>query len=499
MAAIAAVKPDVEVHGIIASAENMPDADAYRPGDVFGSLDGKTVEIINTDAEGRLVLADALAYARGSSPTCSSTTLRSPVRAWWRWARRAPAFMHHRELATQFADAAKEAGEQFWRLPLLEDLKDQLKSDIADLKHTGDRWGGRSPRRSSFASSSATRLDPRRHRRPAFGDRASGCLSKGATGHGVLTSSPLSRARSRNDRGATETDALEKTPRPRDGPRDRRLSYDFPRRRILVAVSGGKDSYTMQHLLARSPRARPFRSRSLRSTSTRAIRATRATFSNEYMAERGPTSPWSMRTRTASSPKRSPKGKTYCSLCSRLRRGILYRVATELGCTKIALGHHRDDMLVTLLLESFLFGSAQGDAAQAHRRRRRHVVIRPLIYCAEDDIRAFAAPRVPDPAVRSLRVAGKPSAQNHLQHLRNCLEKDNPGLRTSALAALMNVRPSHLLDVGLWKKLGLEVAREEDSHEVSVGRGTEVRGEPAPPSELAPCSTCWFPVSMRGA
>ena len=79
------------------------------------------------------------------------------------------------------------------------------------------------------------------------------------------------------------------------------------------------------------------------------------------------------------------------------------------------------------------------------------------------------------------------------------LEKDNPGLRTSALAALMNVRPSHLLDAGLWKKLGLEVAREEIADEVSVGRGTEVRGEPAPPSELAPCSTCWFPVSMRGA
>src|SRR5258707_13171340 len=68
LAACAALKPDVEVHGIIASAENMPDGKAYRPGDVFGSLDGKTVEIINTDAEGRLVLADALAYARALEP-----------------------------------------------------------------------------------------------------------------------------------------------------------------------------------------------------------------------------------------------------------------------------------------------------------------------------------------------------------------------------------------------------------------------------------------------
>src|SRR5258707_15691064 len=68
LAACAALKPDVEVHGIIASAENMPDGTAYRPGDVFGSLDGKTVEIINTDAEGRLVLADALAYGRELKP-----------------------------------------------------------------------------------------------------------------------------------------------------------------------------------------------------------------------------------------------------------------------------------------------------------------------------------------------------------------------------------------------------------------------------------------------
>ena len=91
MAAIGALKPSVEVHAILACAENMPDGKSYRPGDVWGSLDGKSVEIINTDAEGRLVLADALAYAPRWSPISWSTTRPSRARAWWRWGTRAPA------------------------------------------------------------------------------------------------------------------------------------------------------------------------------------------------------------------------------------------------------------------------------------------------------------------------------------------------------------------------------------------------------------------------
>ena len=144
MAAVAAVKPDVEVHGIIASAENMPDGNAYRPGDVFGSLDGKTVEIINTDAEGRLVLADALAYARALEPDVlidNATLTGACVVA---LGKTCSGFYATTERARRRSSrsAAKDAGEQFWRMPLLEDLREQLKSDIADLKHTGDRWGG---------------------------------------------------------------------------------------------------------------------------------------------------------------------------------------------------------------------------------------------------------------------------------------------------------------------------------------------------------------------
>jgi leucyl aminopeptidase len=143
MAAVAAVKPNVEVHGLVAAAENMPDAEAYRPGDVFKSLDGKTVEIINTDAEGRLVLADALAYARGLEPDAiiENSTLTGACMV--ALGKTCAGFMtHDAGLAKAVNTAATEAGETFWQLPLLSDLRDGLKSSIADLKHTGERWGG---------------------------------------------------------------------------------------------------------------------------------------------------------------------------------------------------------------------------------------------------------------------------------------------------------------------------------------------------------------------
>ncbi|HEX9621273.1 MAG TPA: leucyl aminopeptidase [Polyangiaceae bacterium] len=189
MAAVGALRPAAEVHGIIAAAENMPDGAAYRPGDVFGSLGGKTVEIINTDAEGRLVLADALTYAARLKPdllvdaatltgaclvalgkTCSGYYATSDA------------------LAARLEAAAKEAGESFWRLPLLDDLAEELKSDVADLKHTGERWGG-SITAALFLREFTESL-PWVHcdiAGPVLSDRPRGAYPKGGTGHAVLT------------------------------------------------------------------------------------------------------------------------------------------------------------------------------------------------------------------------------------------------------------------------------------------------------------------------
>lgn len=190
MAIIGRLKPNVEVHGVLAAAENMPDGNAYRPGDVWGSLDGKSVEIINTDAEGRLILADALAYTRALEPdilvdnaTLTGACVVALGNSCSGW------YANNEATAEEFQSAVKGSGEQMWRLPLLEDLKDQLKSDSADLKHTGDRWGG-SISAALFLREFIGNVPNWVHcdiAGPAMGDRIRGWDPKGGTGHGVLT------------------------------------------------------------------------------------------------------------------------------------------------------------------------------------------------------------------------------------------------------------------------------------------------------------------------
>jgi leucyl aminopeptidase len=190
MASVAALKPKCEVHCIFPAAENMPDGNAYRPGDVWGSLDGKSVEIINTDAEGRLILADALAYARELKPDLlvdNATLTGAMVVALGTTC--SGYFASNDVSAKQFADAVKQSGETMWRMPLLDDLKDQLKSDVADLKHTGDRWGG-SITAALFLREFIGDTKNWVHvdiAGPISQDRPSGWNGKGATGHGVLT------------------------------------------------------------------------------------------------------------------------------------------------------------------------------------------------------------------------------------------------------------------------------------------------------------------------
>jgi len=189
MAAVAALKPQVEVHGLLGCAENMPDGLAYRPGDVFGSLDGKSVEIINTDAEGRLVLADCLAYGRDLKPdlmldnatlTGACVVALGPTVSGF--------YSNKDELAARMTKAAKDAGEAMWHMPLVEDLREGLKSDWADLKHTADRWGGSITAalflREFVGETPWTHVDIAG---PSMANKAYNVFAKGGTGHGVLT------------------------------------------------------------------------------------------------------------------------------------------------------------------------------------------------------------------------------------------------------------------------------------------------------------------------
>jgi len=251
--------------------------------------------------------------------------------------------------------------------------------------------------------------------------------------------------------------------------------------RILVAVSGGKDSYTMLHLLRALQRRAPVR------FSLKVVNVDQGHpgypghVLREYMAREGHDFTMIEEDTYSIVTDKIPAGKTYCSLCSRLRRGILYRVARELGCNKIALGHHRDDVLQTLLLNLLFAGQLASMPPRLLGDDGRVVVIRPLVYCAEEDIRAFAA------------GAGFPvlpcdlcGSQEQLQRKRvgrmiDELEAERPGTKAVMLAALQNVRPSHLLDRRLWRALGVHGAPDEaDAQDASgpgvIAEGSLVRG-----------------------
>jgi leucyl aminopeptidase len=143
MRAIALLKPKIKVIGIVCATENMPSGKAQKPGDIQTAMSGKTIEIINTDAEGRLVLADGLCYARqlGCTHLVDAATLTGAVVVALGYAN-AGIFASDDDMYQRFAKALDKAGEKMWRLPLDDEYRDQIKSNIADIMNTGGRWGG---------------------------------------------------------------------------------------------------------------------------------------------------------------------------------------------------------------------------------------------------------------------------------------------------------------------------------------------------------------------
>jgi tRNA 2-thiocytidine biosynthesis protein TtcA len=236
--------------------------------------------------------------------------------------------------------------------------------------------------------------------------------------------------------------------------------------RILVAVSGGKDSYTMLHILRALQRKAPV------SFELKVVNVDQGHpgypghVLREYMAREGHDFTMIEEDTYSIVTEKIPAGKTFCSLCSRLRRGILYRVAGELGCNKIALGHHRDDVLQTLML-NLVFAGQLGAmpprlVSEPQADGRSRVVVRPLVYCAEEDIRAFS-----ELAAFPILPCDLCGTQEHLQRkamarLIDQLEQEHPGAKTVMLSALQNVRPTHLLDQRLWRSLGLPAAVDEE-------------------------------------
>lgn len=238
--------------------------------------------------------------------------------------------------------------------------------------------------------------------------------------------------------------------------------------RVMVCVSGGKDSYTMLHLFRELARRAPVRFSLKVVNIDQGHPGYPADRLRKYMADEAYDFTMIEEDTYSIVTEKIPEGKTYCSLCSRLRRGILYRLAREWGMTKIALGHHRDDILQTLLLNLCFAGQL---AAMPPKlvSGEGHVVIRPLAYCAEQDIAAYAKEKAFPILPCDLCGSQDDLQRKVVGKMLDDLEAQSPGMKSVMLAALQNVRPSHLLDKDLWRTLGLKAAS-EDSALVGLAR-----------------------------
>lgn len=218
---------------------------------------------------------------------------------------------------------------------------------------------------------------------------------------------------------------------------------------IMVALSGGKDSYSLLVLLGALQARLPF---SVRLTAVHLDQAqpgydgrpladwlASSGFDYEILSE----DTYSVVT------EHVKPGATYCSLCSRLRRGILYTAAERLGCNKLALGHHRDDALETFLMNLFYAGKLQAMPPKYTTDDGRFEVIRPLLQCAEETIRVFAQERA-FPILPCNLCGSQPGlARDRMTQLLSDLERENPNVKSVMMAALANVSPTHLLDPNL--------------------------------------------------
>ena len=220
--------------------------------------------------------------------------------------------------------------------------------------------------------------------------------------------------------------------------------------RVMVCVSGGKDSYALLDLLTGLQQRAPFRFELVAVNLDQKQPGFPEHVLPEYLARIGV--PFHIEAQdTYSVVKRLvPEGQTMCSLCSRLRRGILYRVARELGATKVALGHHRDDIIVTLLMNMFFGGRMKTMPPKLVSDDGRHVVIRPLAYVAETDLERWAALR--DYPIIPCTLCGSQEGLQRAQikaMLRDW-ERQYPGRSDNMLHAMGSLTPSHLLDRNLY-------------------------------------------------
>jgi len=223
-----------------------------------------------------------------------------------------------------------------------------------------------------------------------------------------------------------------------------------PNDRIMVCMSGGKDSYAMLHLMRLVRRRVPFDFTLVAVNLDQGHPGFPGHMLESYFQANSDEYRMLSQDTYSIVLDKVPLGTTYCSMCSRLRRGILYNAAVDLDCTKIALGHHRDDIIETLMLNLLYSGQLKAMAPKLVSDDGRNVVIRPLAFCAEEDIQVLA-----DEQNFPIIPCDLCGSQENLQRQKvkamlNELNQANPKVKGNMFAALRNVRPSHLLDESLW-------------------------------------------------
>lgn len=216
--------------------------------------------------------------------------------------------------------------------------------------------------------------------------------------------------------------------------------------RIMVAVSGGKDSYALLHLLRLVRKRAPVNFEMIAVNIDQGHPGYPAHILIDYMAAESYDFRMIYQDTHSVVVSKIPEGKTFCSLCSRLRRGILYTTAKELGCNKIALGHHRDDLIETLMLNVLYSGQIKSMAPVLEPENDMATVIRPLAYCAEEDVAALAEEREFPIIPCDLCGSQENLHRQRVKRLLGQLNDENPRVKANMLAALKNVVPSHLLD-----------------------------------------------------
>ena len=226
--------------------------------------------------------------------------------------------------------------------------------------------------------------------------------------------------------------------------------------KVMVCLSGGKDSYTLLDILLNLQQSAPIKFDIVAVNLDQKQPGFPEHVLPEYLESIGVDYKIVQENTYGIVKEKIPEGKTTCSLCSRLRRGILYRTATELGATKIALGHHRDDMLATLFLNMFYGGKMKSMPPKLISDDGKQIVIRPLAYCKEKDIETYAIAKE-FPIIPCNLCGSQPNLQRQVvKEMLNTWDRQYPGRLETMFSAMQNITLSHMSDPKLFDFKGIK-------------------------------------------